>query len=241
MSKAKMGKDAKKAPAPAKKSAGAKPAAKTSEKKAVAGAAAGDSKAPAGKVAKDQAAKDQAGQLAKRKLGLRGAAPWAARHAAKHAAEARARAAEPAPPGSARATIRTPDGAEQIKARIAELHNQTQRIRALRKRLDKGFYEIGEVLLQIQKEELYVAKGYGSFEAFLEREIDLGKLTSLKIMKIPMIFLKDAALDYGMERLFAAMSALEGELMPKAAPSTPGSKPLPLPLKPPSRVSSGGL
>lgn len=241
MSKAKMGKDAKKAPAPAKKaSAGSKPAAKGGEKK-------GASKAvsPAGgaeaKQAGGKAAKEPAGQLAKRKLGLRGAAPWAARHAAKHAAEARARAAEPAPPGSARATIRTPDGAEQIKERIAALHNQTQRIRALRKRLDKGFYEIGEVLLEIQAQELYVAKGYGSFEAFLEREIDLGKLTSLKIMKIPMIFHKDAALDYGMDRLFAAMSALEGELMPKAAPSTPGSKPLPLPLKPPSRVSSGGL
>ena len=233
MSKAKMGKDAKKAPAPAKKSAGAKPAAKSTEKKAA--GAAGEAKQSA------KAAKEPAGQLAKRKLGLRGAAPWAARHAAKHAAEARARAAEPAPPGSARATIRTPDGAEQIKQRIAELHNQTQRIRALRKRLDKGFYEIGEVLQQIQREELYVAKGYGSFEAFLEREIDLGKLTSLKIMKIPTIFLKDAALDYGMERLFAAMGALEGEMMPKAAPSTPGSKPLPLPLTPPSRVSSGGL
>src|ERR1700751_610114 len=52
----------------------------------------------------------------KRKLGLRGAAPWAARHAAKHAAEARARAAEPPLPGSARATIRTPATADQIKA-----------------------------------------------------------------------------------------------------------------------------
>src|SRR5438045_7485990 len=79
---------------------------------------------------------------AKRKLGLRGAAPWAARHAAKHAAEARARAAEPAPPGSARATIRVPIGAEDIKAKIAELHNQTQKIRNFRKRLEKGFYEI---------------------------------------------------------------------------------------------------
>jgi hypothetical protein len=248
MSKAKMAKDAKKAPAPAKKaSAGAKPAPKAGDKKADKKLGAKGKEAPrarpdAGAAASDsKGSKEPAGQLAKRKLGLRGAAPWAARHAAKHAAEARARAAEPAPPGSARATIRTPDGAEQIKARIAELHNQTQRIRALRKRLDKGFFEIGEVLLQIQAQELYVAKGYGSFEAFLEREIDLGKLTSLKIMKIPMIFHKDAALDYGMDRLFAAMSALEGELMPKAAPSTPGSKPLPLPLKPPSRVSSGGL
>src|SRR5262249_20213320 len=74
---------------------------------------------------------------ANRRLGLGGAAPWAARHAAKHAAEARARAAEPAPPGSARATIRTPDDAEKIKARVAELFNQTQKIRTLRKRLEK--------------------------------------------------------------------------------------------------------
>ncbi len=180
-----------------------------------------------------------AGQAAalnpKRKLGLRGAAPWAARHAAKHAAEARARAAEPAPPGSARATIRTPSGAEEIKAKIAELHNQTQKVRTLRKRLDKGFFEIGQVLAEIQQQELFQAKGYGSFEAFLEREIDLGKLTCLKLMKIPQIFSRDAAYDYGMDRLFAAISALEGELIPKAIPSAPGSKPA-LPLKPPSRL-----
>ncbi|HEX3346175.1 MAG TPA: hypothetical protein VHS09_16440, partial [Polyangiaceae bacterium] len=62
------------------------------------------------------AAKDE-GPL-KRKLGLRGAAPWAARHAAKHAAEARARAAEPPLPGSARATIRTPENAEDIKQKV---------------------------------------------------------------------------------------------------------------------------
>lgn len=173
----------------------------------------------------------------KRKLGLRGAAPWAARHAAKHAAEARARAAEPAPPGSARATIRVPDGAEAIKQKIGELHNQTQKIRNLRKRLDKGFFEIGEVLHEIQSQELYVAKGYGSFEAFLEREIDLGKQTSLKLIKIAHIFQQDAALDYGMDRLFAAISALEGEsTAPKPSiPSSPGSKPM-LPLKPPMRI-----
>jgi hypothetical protein len=173
----------------------------------------------------------------KRKLGLRGAAPWAARHAAKHAAEARARAAEPAPPGSARATIRVPDGAEAIKAKISELHNQTQAIRTLRKRLDKGFFEIGEILGVIQKDGLYVAKGFGSFEAFLEREIDLGKQTSLKLIKVSQIFQKEAALDYGMDRLFAAISALEGEsTAPKPSiPSSPGSKPM-LPMKPPMRI-----
>jgi hypothetical protein len=171
----------------------------------------------------------------KRKLGLRGAAPWAARHAAKHAAEARARAAEPAPPGSARATIRTPSGAEQIKQKIADLHMQTQKVRALRKRLDKGFYEIGQVLTDIQQRELFQAKGFGSFEAFLEREIDLGKLTCLKLMKVPVIFQREAALDFGTDRVFSAISALEGELIPKSIPSAPGSKPG-LPLKPPSRL-----
>src|SRR6185436_3874744 len=149
---------------------------------------------------------------------------------------ARARAAEPAPPGSARATIRVPDDAEQIKAKIAELHNQTQKIRNLRKRLDKGFFEIGQVLAEIQQQELYLAKGFGSFEAFLEREIDLGKQTSLKLIKIAHIFQQEAALDYGMDRCFAAIAALDGDsTIPKPAPSAPGSKPI-LPLKPPMRI-----
>ena len=170
----------------------------------------------------------------KRKMGLRGAAPWAARHAAKHAAEARARAAEPAPPGSARATIRTPSDAENIKAKIAELHNQVSKIRNLRKRLDKGFFDIGGILTEIQQRELYVAKGYGSFEAFLEREMDLGKQTSLKLIKIAHLVQREAALDYGMDRLFNAIAALEGDVI-MAKPSTP-SAPGSLPLKPPMRI-----
>jgi hypothetical protein len=216
---------AKKAAAPAAKAKG-RPAPKK-------GSAEASVTRPTDPVIKD----DGKGAPAKRKLGLRGAAPWAARHAAKHAAEARARAAEPAPPGSARATIRVPDDAEKIKAKIADLHNQTQRVRNLRKRLEKGFFEIGQVLSDIQSQELYLAKGYGSFEAFLEREIDLGKQTSLKLIKVAHTFQQDAALDYGMDRLFAALSALEGEsAIPKPSiPSAPGSRPL-LPLKPPMRI-----
>ena len=131
----------------------------------------------------------------------------------------------------------TPALAQQIKLRVAELFNQTQKIRTLRKRLEKGFFEIGQVLWEIQTQELYLAKGYGSFEAFLEREIDLGKQTSLKLIKIAHTFQQDAALDYGMDRLFAALSALEGEsAVPKPSiPSAPGSRPL-LPLKPPMRI-----
>jgi hypothetical protein len=182
-------------------------------------------------------AKVDAKEAGKRKLGLRGAAPWAARHAAKHAAEARARAAEPPLPGSARATIRVPTGAEDIKAKIADLHNAVMSIKGLRKNLNKGFFEIGNVLRDIQARRLYEAKGFGTFEAFLEREIDLGKTTSLRLVKTAQIFQKEAALEYGMDRVFNAIIALETppeELLSGKLPPAPLSAPT-LPLKPPGR------
>jgi hypothetical protein len=207
-------------------------------------------KAPA-KGAKTKGAKNSATPAAadpkgaKRKLGLRGAAPWAARHAAKHAAEARARAAEPPLPGSARATIRTPRGAEDIKAKIGELHNSLAQIKGLRKNLHKTFYDIGNILRDVQARRIYEAKGYGTFEAFLEREIDLGKTTGLRLVRITQIFLREAALEFGMDRLINALITLEG--IPDAPGSTiklesaakippaPISTPI-LPLKPPGRI-----
>jgi hypothetical protein len=176
-------------------------------------------------------------ELPKRKLGLRGAAPWAARHAAKHAAEARARAAEPPLPGSARATIRVPTGAEDIKAKIADLHNALVQIKGFRKNLGKGFFDIGIVLKDVQLRKLYEAKGYGTFEAFLEREIDLGKTTSLRLVRVASIFQKEAALEHGMERILNALIALE--MMTEDAKSGKIPPPPPstgaLPLKPPGR------
>lgn len=181
----------------------------------------------------------------KRKLGLRGAAPWAARHAAKHAAEARARAAVPPPPGSARATIRVPSGAEEIKAKIGELHNCLVQIRGLRKNLAKSFFEVGTVLRDVQNRRLYEAKGYGSFEAFLEREMaELGKTTALRLIRVAATFQREAALELGMDKVMSAMSAIEAASETPIRPNVPGSVPsvpsvppsvprLPLPLKPP--------
>lgn len=181
----------------------------------------------------------------KRKLGLRGAAPWAARHAAKHAAEARARAAEPPLPGSARSTIRTPTGAEDIKQHIADLHKSLGRIKMLRKNLGKGFFEIGNILKDIQARRLYEAKGYGTFESFLEREIDLGKTMGMRLARVSTTFVREAALEYGIDRVLNAMLALEVPVeqpsgnvkpapstnkIPEPTPSTPQ-----LPLKPPGR------
>ena len=194
---------------------------------------------PDAKATTAAAAAKQTDKDGKRKLGLRGAAPWAARHAAKHAAEARARAAEPPLPGSARATIRTPTGAEDIKQKIGELHNALVQIKGFRKNLAKGFYDIGGILREVQARKLYEAKGYGTFEAFLEREIDLGKLTSLRLVRVVSTFLKEAALEYGMDRVFNAITALETP--PEDLPTGGGKVPPPplstpsLPLRPPGK------
>ena len=190
-------------------------------------------KAAKGGKAKGKAGKGKAGKAADtdadgRKLGLRGAAPWAARHAAKHAAEARARNAEPPRPGSARATLRTPDQADRIKARIGELHNLMSRVRALKKTLHDGFYDLGEILGTIKDNGLYEAKGYSTFEAFVEREVDLGRTTSLRLERVPRVFRKEAALEYGLDGVLAALGTLEDSRVTGTTPAPT------LPLKPPS-------
>jgi hypothetical protein len=176
---------------------------------------------------------------AKKKIGPRGAAPWAARHAAKHLEEQRARSASPPPPGSARATIRTPAGAEDIKLKISLLHQALTQIKTLKKNLAKGFFDMGLVLRDIRDRRLFEAKGFGNFEQFLEREMDYGRITCLRIVKLTSLFQRDAALELGMDRIFTALAALEGEV-PEARPSgkippAPISTTV-LPLKPPGRV-----
>jgi hypothetical protein len=184
---------------------------------------------------KGAGAKEEASPL-KRKLGLRGAAPWAARHAAKHAAEARARAAEPPLPGSARATIRTPVDAEDLKQSIRALHADLAQIKALRKNLAKTFFDIGSILKDIQAKKLYEAKRFPSFESFVEREIDLGKTTALRLVRLVGLFQREGALELGMDRAFAAIAAIDssGEAEAARIPSPPVSTTA-LPLRPPGR------
>ena len=172
----------------------------------------------------------------KRKLGLRGAAPWAARHAAKHAAEARARAAEPPLPGSARATIRTPENAEDIKQTVRDLHAALAQIKTLRKNVNKTFFDIGVILKDIQARRLYEAKRFPSFESFVEREIDLGKTTSMRLVRVVGLFTKEGAVEVGMDRVFAAIAAIDstGEAEMARIPPPPVSATA-LPLRPPGR------
>ena len=168
----------------------------------------------------ERGAEGQAG-LPKRKLGLRGAAPWAARHAAKHAAEARARAAEPPPPGSARATIRVPTGAEELKAKIGELHNALVQIRSYRKHLNKGFFDIGgrsarrPAAQAVRGQGLRLVRGVPRARN-RSRQDHLAQVRS----RFRRLFVKAAALEYGMDKAIASLQALEASA---DAPSQEGS------------------
>ncbi len=246
---------------PAKRATTASKAPKKAAKKKTAGAATrGSGKTRSGTDGRTSAGRGQAPKLkplsarahkagvalpppapasSKRNFGLRGAAPWVARHAAKRAEELRRRNAEPPPPGSARATLRVPPQAEQIKSQIAELHQLMSKVRGLRKRFDRSFYEIGEVLCIVQRKQLHEAKGYSSFDSFLEREVDLPRSMSLRLIRVVQTFQRETAYDFGVERLTAALSALDGELTAAPAsqphPSSRGFSSTTLPPKPPIR------
>jgi hypothetical protein len=117
---------------------------------------------------------------------------------------------EPPRPGSARATLRTPDHAENIKARVMQLHDALTRLRGMKKQLNDRFFEAALVLHGIREAKLFDAKGYASFEAFVEREVDLGGRTlALRLARIPEVFLEDAARANGLDALLAALEAME--------------------------------
>jgi hypothetical protein len=164
---------------------------------------------------------------APRKFGLRGAAPWALRHAERQAAEAARRNREPPKPGSARATLRTPEAADRIKATIGELHGLLQKLRSLQKNLNDNFFELGEILNDIEARKLHEAKGYSNIETFVERELGLGKGLAHKLVRIPSVFQPLAAKQLKLDALVRALDAIDG------APQTTQSKLAKLPLKPP--------
>jgi hypothetical protein len=168
-----------------------------------------------------------------RRRGPRGAAPWTLRHAAKHAAETAARHNEPVLPGSARATLRVPAEADRIKERVLALHEKLASIRTLSKTSAESFFEIGELLAEIEDEKLYEAKGYSSFEACVERELGLGKATAARLAEMSRVFVRDAALKYGYQAISAALGALEAASDALMAPRAGRSAPAALPKKPP--------
>jgi len=113
------------------------------------------------------------------------------------------------PTGSLHTEARVPAEAETIKQRLTALVNTQQKLSDLRRASQKHFYEIGELLHRIRDQRLYEVKGYGSFEAFLEREVNLGQQFCLQVVRIYETFLPAAITTYGFHRLVAAVEALD--------------------------------
>lgn len=111
--------------------------------------------------------------------------------------------------------VTVPQRAGDLKARFTELASATSQIKALKRSFQKNFYEIGEILTKIQHERLFEVKGYGSFESFAEREIDLGTQACLSAARIFQTLQRDAALAAGVERASAAVAALDGSAEPR--------------------------
>lgn len=101
---------------------------------------------------------------------------------------------------------------QELKAQLGRLSGATSQIVGLKRNLAKSFYEIGTLLNQIRTEKLYVVKGYGSFESFLERELDINKLVSLRMARIADVLRKEDAAAAGFDRAAAAVAALDGEV-----------------------------
>jgi len=112
---------------------------------------------------------------------------------------------EPVPASSAASK------ADSLKARFAQLSSATSQIAGLKRAMNKNFFEVGVILNRIRNERLFEVKGYGSFESFVEREIDLNKVVCLRSARIAEAMIRDVAVEAGLERASAAVAALDGE------------------------------
>jgi hypothetical protein len=113
------------------------------------------------------------------------------------------------PTGSLHTEARVPVEAEAIKQRLTALVNTQQKLSELKRSSQKNFYQIGELLHRVREQRLYEVKGYGSFEAFIEREVNLGQQFCLQSVRIYETFLPEAVSTHGFARLVAALDALE--------------------------------
>ncbi len=126
------------------------------------------------------------------------------------------------PTGSLHTEARQPQQAESIKARLTTLIATQQKLGELKRSANKHFYEIGQLLHRVREERLFEVKGYGSFESFVEREVNLGQQFCITAVRICETFLPDAVTALGMARLTAALRAIDDE--PTGVTSTESSR-----------------
>ena len=109
---------------------------------------------------------------------------------------------------------------DHLKARFSALSASMSQVKTLKRALQKNFFDVGVQLERIRDEKLYEVKGYGSFESFVEREVDIDKVTCMRLARVARCMVREAALEVGMERACAAMATLDGEPMPSSGSGT---------------------
>jgi hypothetical protein len=115
------------------------------------------------------------------------------------------------PTGSLHTEAREPAGADKLKQQLTALMSVQQKLGEMKRSANRNFFEIGALLHRVRSERLYEVKGYSSFEAFVERETNLGQQFCAQVVRIHQTFLPEAAHTLGFSRLCAALAVLEDE------------------------------
>lgn len=175
-----------------------------------------------------EAAPAPEGLIIKKKKVKRGAPPMLPRRIPRKPLPPREAGEVPPPPkpttpGSLHAPARAPEGAEKLKANLTRAINALQRLKTLKRNIQRQFWDAAVILLELSAPELYQAKGYGSWESFVEREVEkelgIGRVQALDLVKIARIFQKEAAEEIGLDRLRRALR----EIYPEPGAAAPAS------------------
>ncbi len=157
------------------------------------------------------------GLIIKKKKVKRGAPPMLPRRIPRKPLPPREAGEAPPPPkpqtpGSLHAPARAPEGAEKLKANLTRAINALQRLKTLKRNIQRQFWDAAVILHELSAPELYQAKGYGSWESFVEREVEkelgIGRVQAIDLVKIVKIFQREAAEEIGLDRLRKALKEI---------------------------------
>ncbi len=204
---------------PVAKSVPAKPAAPASKPPAAASAP------PEARAEAPAAPAGDGGLIIKKKKVKRGAPPMLPRRLPRRPLPPLEGSAPPPPKptimGSLHAPARSPAGAEKLKENLTKAIGALAKLKGLKRNLQRQFWDAAQTLRELSDPALYQAKGYGSWESFLEREVEkelgIGRVQAVDLVRIVKIFQREAAEEFGQDKLRAALKALYPE--PGNAPS----------------------
>ncbi|MBL8602136.1 MAG: hypothetical protein JNK72_09435 [Myxococcales bacterium] len=122
---------------------------------------------------------------------------------------------KPTVPGSLHTPARAPEGAEQLKQQIIAVKNDLMKLKAMKRTLQKQFWEVGLLLARMADPTLYRAVGYGTWESFVEREIEreigIGRQLADELRRIVRVFNRETTEEFGVEKLRSALKVLYPE------------------------------